>query len=97
MVHDKGYPQNSVFDDNVFFAIYEYKTINISITLLQLLLSYNASQREIIIQFRILSRTWYSDKWNSSKSFSKEEGDEKFKVIANSREFLIENSLFENS
>ena len=58
--------------------------------LLHLDLLPNASRREVIIQFRILSRQFHPDKWNTSKPFSKKEGIEKFKTIANAREFLLD-------
>ena len=58
--------------------------------LLHLDLPPNASRREVIMQFRMLSRQFHPDKWNASKPFSKEEGIEKFKIIANAREFLLE-------
>ena len=32
----------------------------------------NATRREVIMQFRILSRSYHPDKWSPSKSFSKE-------------------------
>ena len=58
--------------------------------LLQLDLPPNASRREVIMQFRTLSRQFHPDKCNASKPFSKEEEIEKFKIIANAREFLLE-------
>ena len=51
-------------------------------------LPYNASRREIITQFRILSRTYHPDKWNNSRPFTISEGVEKFQIIANAKEYL---------
>ena len=48
-------------------------------------LPHNATRREIITQFRILSRTYHPDKWNTSRSFTKAESVKKFQMIANTK------------
>ena len=50
----------------------------------------NASRREIILSFRLLSRKFHPDKWSDELPFSLEEGTEKFKEIANARDMLLE-------
>ena len=50
----------------------------------------NKTRREFIMKFRILSRSYHPEKWHSSKSFSKEEGIERFKIIANARDYLLD-------
>ena len=64
--------------------------MNVNLALNYLELKTNASHREIILQFRMLSRKYHPDKWNPSRNFSKEEGLEKFKCIANARDFLLD-------
>ena len=48
-----------------------------------------ATRREIILQYRNLARTYHPDKWNKDKPFDKREGSERFKLIANARDFLL--------
>ena len=49
----------------------------------------NASRREIMLSFRMLSRRFQHDKWSDDLPFSMEEGTEKFKDIANARDMLL--------
>ena len=49
----------------------------------------NASRREIILSFRMLSRRFHPDKWSDDLPFSMEEDIEKFKDIANARDMLL--------
>ena len=48
----------------------------------------NASRREIIMSFRLLSRRFHPDEWSADLPFSMEEGVEKFKEIANAQDLL---------
>ena len=50
----------------------------------------NASIREIVLSFRMLSRRFHPDKWSEDLPFSMVEGVEKFKEIANARDMLLD-------
>ena len=52
----------------------------------------NASRREIVMSFRLLSRRFHPDKWSADLPFNMEEGVEKFKEIANARDLLLDGS-----
>ena len=49
----------------------------------------NASRREIVLSFRMLSRRFHPDKWTPDLPFNIEEGAEKSNEIANARDILI--------
>ena len=57
--------------------------------LLHLDLLPNVSRQEVIMQFRILPRQFHPGKYTTFKPFLKEEGIKKFKIIANAREYLL--------
>ena len=56
-------------------------------------LNLETSRHEIILNFRILSRRFHPSKWYEGLSFSKEEGTEKFKEIANAQDLSLEIDL----
>ena len=49
----------------------------------------NHTKREVVIRYRILARKYHPDKWNSSALHSKEVSTEKFKMISNAKDALI--------
>ena len=49
----------------------------------------NYTKREVVLRYRILARKYHPDKWNSSVLHSKELSADKFKMISNAKDALI--------
>ena len=73
---------------NKFFSNEPPTTKNEALQVLRL--NKLATLREISLQFRILACRYHPDKWDTSKPFSKDEANKKFKAISNVKELLLD-------
>jgi len=69
----------------------QYTSVTSRASALKILQLHNkATKREITLQYRFLARIYHPDKWCELKPFSRNDGAEMFKSIANARDFLLQ-------